>query len=135
MKTEYLTYIFYFFVLFLAWKLLQKFGVLESGAERKQKKSSRTSTNPDTWKKTAKKQPLSTTEVNDIATILYESKGVFVDDESTAVAAIKRVKTKEQASFLSAYFAKKYKKDLASYMNYLDDENKTLFFDYLNSLK
>lgn len=135
MNKDYLMYIFYFFVLFLAWKLLQKFGVLDSPADRKQKKSSLTTTNPDTWKKTAKKQPLSTTEVNDIASILYESKGVFIDDESTAIAAIKRVKTKEQASFLSAYFAKKYKKDLTSYMNYLDDENKTLFFDYLNSLK
>lgn len=135
MNKDYLMYIFYFFVLFLAWKLLQKFGVLDSPADSKQKKSSLTTTNPDTWKKTAKKQPLSTTEVNDIASILYESKGVFIDDESTAIAAIKRVKTKEQASFLSAYFAKKYKKDLTSYMNYLDDENKTLFFDYLNSLK
>lgn len=52
-----------------------------------------------------------------IARAIYESKGVFNDDESKLMGALNQFTYKTQISIVAYYFLKLYKKDLAQFLS------------------
>lgn len=139
MKINY-NILFALIIVFAAYKLMQKIGLISTEGDDAAKKSYKQglATDPNYWKKKArktKKPPLTPKEVDRLATQIYEAKGAIYDDDEKAIAAIRELENKAQASFLTAYFSKKYNKDLVAFLSFLDDENKKIVFDYLNDLK
>lgn len=80
-------------------------------------------------------QLLTQTNVRQIAKDLYDSKGVFNDDEQKLYGTIKRFKFKSQVSQAADVFFTTYKKDLASYLStFLNDQELQRIYNYLDQL-
>lgn len=58
---------------------------------------------------------------------IYDAKQIYGDNESDVIAALKQIKYKTQLSQLSEYFAKKYNKDLRTYLeSFMDSKGTTM---------
>ena len=80
-------------------------------------------------------QLLTQTNVRQIVKDLYDSKGVFNDDEQKLYGTIKRFKFKSQVSQAADVFFKTYKKDLARYLStFLNEQELQRIYNYLDQL-
>jgi len=80
-------------------------------------------------------QLLTQTNVRQIVKDLYDSKGVFNDDEQKLYGTIKRFKFKSQVSQAADVFFTTYKKDLASYLStFLNEAELGRVYNYLDNL-
>lgn len=67
---------------------------------------------------------ISQTRANQLASLIYDAKGLFWDNESQAVGAIKDAFTKVNVSYVAYRFNQLYQRDLQSYLrSFLESEN------------
>lgn len=70
-----------------------------------------------------------------VATEIYNSKGLFNDAEDRLISAIKNFRYKTQVSQTAAVFAKKYKRDMATYLQgFLNEDERKTIFNYTDKL-
>lgn len=127
-------------LVFASFKLMQKLGLIETSEQRKIsqiKSGKRDATGMETnplnplfvthlikySPKGKRVKLLPQSAAAKIAGELYESKGLFKDDDSKAISLIKQLETQSQVSQVSQAFTKIYNKDLGTYLSFLDDNN------------
>jgi hypothetical protein len=116
--------------LFIVFKVLQKFGIIKTAAEREEDKALVNLENANYWDynnflKSIPKGTLlltsggATAYANDI----YDSKGVFNDDEDQVFSVFRAMKTQSQVAALAKRFNQVYSKDLYTFIKgFLNDE-------------
>jgi superoxide dismutase len=82
------------------------------------------------------KVTISQTKANQLAIDIYQSKGVFYDNEDTAVGSIKSASTKINVSYLAYRFYQLYQRDLQSYLeSFLESDNWSDLNEALDKMK
>lgn len=109
-------------------KIFQKVGLTKTKEEEKKEKEQQQNYeaqltqqyfDPDYFKERHKKyycKSLTTEGAKGYATILYNAKGYFNDDEEAVYGVFKQLSAKTQVSVLSDIFYQMYKKDLKAYL-------------------
>ena len=140
-KNDYSTYILPIGGLVLLYFVLQRFGLVKDTVKQ-QTESEQLFKNyfSPTYLQQLMKQGGRTALMtqNDVARQvkdLYDSKGIFNDDETKLYGAIKRFKYKSQISQVADAFNKKYNKDLAFYLNsFLNESELSRVYDFTDNL-
>ena len=65
---------------------------------------------------------------------IYDSKGIFKDDDSVVINIFKSVSTTGDVSKISIAFSNMYKQDMATYLNFLDKASYTNIYDYVKNM-
>lgn len=116
-------------VIFAGYKLLQKIGLVKTAADAAASNAAASLQNanyfsPDYYKTGGAGTLILTAAASDfLAKSIYDSKGIFNDDEDKLFGVFKSLKTKSQVSFLAEVFYRKYKRDMIAYINsFLNDK-------------
>ena len=123
-KTDYSGYILPIGALIIAYIVLKRFGIVKDTAAQQQQAGQILTPyfNENYWRELGKSRPgakvvlLTTKGLDDITKAIYDSIGVFYDDESKLISAFKRMKYKSQISQAAGAYRQKYKKDLAAHL-------------------
>lgn len=130
--------------------VLESIGLKSSAAEKQAENTISTAVgdaskitspfNPNYYKQYPQAQMLDYNDAANIAYLLYDSVGYISDSSEQAVSAIKQLISKSEVSFVADIFAKQFKKDLLSYLQYhFDTEQQKIdlqsIINYANNLK
>lgn len=106
----------------------------QSIQQAQQSLSSNNYFDPQWWKKAVAKYGTALILKNDqadgYAKLIYQSKGIFNDDESQVYGVFEQLKTKSQVSYLADRFYAVYKQSLLQYLNsFLNDKEMLIVFN------
>ena len=65
---------------------------------------------------------------------IYDSKGIFKDDDSVVINIFKSVSTTGDVSKISIAFSTMYNQDMASYLNFLDKASYINVYEYVSNM-
>lgn len=135
MNTKYINIILAVALLFLIYKAFTKFGILKSSDEIKGDKISNLSAFSPLYYKKSGGTLLKHAAAKQYAEQLYEAKGFLHDSDEQAISVFRNLKSKSQVSQIADVFNLLYKKDLATYLNFMDDDNRAKVYDLVKRLK
>jgi hypothetical protein len=71
---------------------------------------------------------------NEYAKQIYDSKGIFKDNDSVVINIFKSVSNKGDVAKISLAFSQKYGQDMGEYLKFMDKDSYSLIFDYVNNM-
>ena len=146
---EYIKWALFIAVALILWRVLSKFGVIGVKSEEEKQEDEATSinlniefkewTNPNFYRKKAPKGyvvPLiPVTGADYIAKRVYDSHGIFNDDEEMMQGALKLIRYRSQYSWIADRFNTLYRADLTSWLkNYYSENELYPVWRYLENL-
>jgi len=134
MKKEYLLY---GGVLVLVYLVLMRFGLLGKKKNVNRLSGFDTSTfKSNVSKYTIASYPniISNDVASEYAKQIYDSKGIFKDNDSAVINIFKQVNTKGDVAKIVMAFSQKYGQDVGEYLRFMDKDNYQLIFDYVNNM-
>jgi hypothetical protein len=134
MKKE---YILYGGILVLVYLVLIRFGLLGKPKNVNKLSGFDTSTfKSNVAKYTIASYPniISNDVASEYAKQIYDSKGIFKDNDSAVINIFKQVTTKGDVAKIVMAFSQKYGQDVGEYLKFMDKDNYQLIFDYVNNM-
>lgn len=129
-----------FAILFAVYKLFQKFGIINDKNDRTADKLIQSGTNgsplnPNYWREHYKTGvPATKAFASIIAKQIWDAKGSIYDTDGQALNAIRQLNSKSKVSYVSYIFGVLYSRDLAEYLNFMDNSSMALAHQHINSL-
>jgi hypothetical protein len=134
MKKE---YILYGGVLVLVYLVLIRFGLLGKKKNVNRLSGFDTSTfKSNIAKYTIASYPniISNDVASEYAKQIYDSKGIFKDNDSAVINIFKQVSTRGDVAKVVLAFSDKYGQDVGEYLKFMDKDNYQLIFDYVKNM-
>ncbi len=78
---------------------------------------------------------LSNADIQALAKKLYDAKGFFNDDENSVYSVFQSIPYKSYICQLTIAFESLYDKNLINYLDFLNNDEKSKIFDYINKMK
>jgi len=90
---------------------------------------------PDFYKKQYGSTILTVSSAQKLSEMIYDSKGIFNDDEAKVLGVFQLLRTKSQVSFLASVFFSMYKKSLLAYLlSFMNDSEMAAVAKITNKL-
>lgn len=142
--------------LFLIFKIFRGVGLIKSADEEKEEKQAGLLMNvdwlkpkyyteqlqilrnkkPQTWKFKVDTYFPNIPNFQKYARQIWDSKGFWKDNESSAIGVMKSMISKSEASFFADFFQKYYKRDLATFLEtFMNDKQLNIVYESLKPLR